>query len=100
MMKLFQCTVCSWKTALMTPPGFTGATNIFCDQCVCGQTFGLVPESVGLRDTLAMAALGGMLAGISWRAGLFVHCDEMANDAYGFADAMLKERERKPDQSL
>lgn len=52
-------------------------------------------ESISLRDYFAGQALAGMHGG-GWRPD----CDEsratLARDAYKAADAMLKERERKP----
>lgn len=46
-----------------------------------------------------MAALQGMLAGINWTPGKFVHEDAIASDAYAIADEMLKARNEKTDNS-
>ena len=44
-------------------------------------------ETVGLRDQFAMAAMQTMLAG-----GGYQKWEDIANDAYKIADAMIKER--------
>lgn len=54
----------------------------------------LIKEAPALRDQFAMAALTGMLAEDYSTTDL--NPSEIASDAYGYADAMLKAREVKP----
>lgn len=48
-------------------------------------------EGMTLRDYFAAKALQGLLA--SWSEHDVIAFDEIASDAYGYADAMLKARE-------
>jgi hypothetical protein len=50
-----------------------------------------IVEQVTLRDQFAMAALTGLISDSAWRF------HDLAQKAYGFADAMLEARKEKSD---
>jgi hypothetical protein len=55
---------------------------------------------MSLRDWFAGMAMQGLLTGLNWQPGRVVHSeDELASDAYGFADAMLVEREKEKSKT-
>lgn len=55
-----------------------------------GQPF----EGMTLRDYFAAKAMQGMIARTSW--GIEDDAGDIAGEAYGYADAMLAEREKNP----
>lgn len=90
-----ECSVCGAKQTRLRGQMLG---DIYCVNCGADRRF-FESLNVGLRDQFAMAALQGMLAGINWTPGKFVHEDAIASDAYAIADEMLKARNEKTDNS-
>lgn len=67
----------------------TGGPAFPTEGVVCSD--GILYEGMTLRDYFAAKAMQGMIARTNW--GVEDDATDISNEAYGYADAMLKARE-------